>query len=410
MSAASTGVPSVQQAQSARQRALGSPTSTNGEALAALSFVACNLPNMQTLGRTEFTFAPNPAATGDSRRAEILSDPGFGKHFTDHMVSITWTADRGWHEAAVRPYGPISMDPASAVLHYAQSIFEGLKAYRHGDGSIYTFRPEANAARFQRSARRLALPELPADTFVEAIDALVTTDQNWVSDKAEQSLYLRPIMFASEVFLGVKPAGHVTFLVIASPAGAYFKGGLKPVRIWLSEEYTRASPGGTGAAKCAGNYAASLIAQQEAIANGCDQVVFVDAVERKWVEELGGMNLYFVHADGTIRTPALSGSILEGVTRDSIRMLAADLGHQVEETRISIDDWRDGVASGAITEVFACGTAAVITPVGSLHWRGGEQPMSTEGTGPVTTAIRRALLDIQHGAAPDKHGWLHKVC
>jgi branched-chain amino acid aminotransferase len=365
---------------------------------------------MQTIGRTEFTFQPNPAAAGDARRAEILADPGFGKYFTDHMVAITWTADRGWHEPTVRPYGPISMDPASAVLHYAQAIFEGLKAYRHADGSIFTFRPESNAARFQRSAQRLALPELPAQMFVGAIDALVTTDQNWVPSRPEQSLYLRPFMFASEVFLGVKPAGHVTFLVIASPAGAYFKGGLKPVRIWLSEEYTRASPGGTGAAKCAGNYAASLIAQQEAIANGCDQVVFLDAVERRWIEELGGMNLYFVHADGSIRTPALTGSILEGVTRDSIGKLAADLGHRVEETRISIDDWRDGVASGAITEVFACGTAAVITPVGSLHWRGGDQPMAGAGIGPVTTAIRHALLEIQHGHAPDKHGWLHKVC
>jgi branched-chain amino acid aminotransferase len=362
------------------------------------------------LGSTEFALHRNPAPVSAARRAEILADPGFGKYFTDHLVQVTWTADLGWHDASVRPYGPISMDPASAVLHYAQSIFEGLKAYRHADGSIVTFRPEANAARFQRSARRMALPELPEQMFVDAIDTLVTTDRDWIPDRAEHSLYVRPIMFASEVFLGVKPAGHVTFLVIASPAGAYFKGGLKPVKIWLSEEYTRAALGGTGAAKCAGNYAASLVAQSEAIANGCDQVVFLDAVERCWVEELGGMNLYFVHSDGTIRTPALSGSILEGVTRDSLMALSGDLGHRVEETRISIDDWRDGVASGAITEVFACGTAAVITPVGSLHWRGGEQPMCGDEPGPVTTALRRALLDIQYGLAPDKHGWLHKVC
>ncbi len=359
---------------------------------------------------TEFARLPHPAPASVARRAEILADPGFGKYFTDHMVTVTWTADGGWHDAQIRPYGPIAMDPATAALHYAQSIFEGLKAYRHGDGTINLFRPEANAARFQRSAHRLALPQLPAEIFIDAIDLLVTTDAAWVPSKAEQSLYLRPLMFASEVFLGVKPAGHVTFLVIASPAGAYFKGGLKPVRIWLSEEYTRAALGGTGAAKCAGNYAASLIAQQEAIANGCDQVVFLDAVERRWVEELGGMNLYFVHSDGSIKTPALTGSILEGVTRDSIRSIAGDLGHRVEEVRLSIDDWRDGVASGAITEVFACGTAAVITPVGSLVWRGGEQPHSGEGAGPVTTAIRTALLDVQYGKAPDKHGWLHKVC
>jgi branched-chain amino acid aminotransferase len=372
--------------------------------------VPSNVKHMQTIGRTEFAVHPNPAPVGDARRAEILAEPGFGKYFTDHLVSVTWTADRGWHDATVRAYGPISMDPASAVLHYAQAIFEGLKAYRQPDGSIATFRPEANAARFQRSARRIALPELPEQLFVDAIDTLVTTDQNWVPARTEHSLYIRPIMFASEVFLGVKPAGHVTFLVIASPAGAYFKGGLKPVKIWLSEEYTRAALGGTGAAKCAGNYAASLVAQSEAITNGCDQVVFLDAIERRWVEELGGMNLYFVHADGTIRTPALSGSILEGVTRDSLMALAGDLGYPVEELRISIDDWRAGVASGAITEVFACGTAAVITPVGSLHWRGAEQPMPGEAPGPVTTALRRALLDVQYGLAPDTHGWLHKVC
>jgi branched-chain amino acid aminotransferase len=344
------------------------------------------------------------------RREEILKDPGFGKYFTDHMVSVTWTAENGWHGGQLKPYGPLSMDPAAAVLHYAQSIFEGLKAYRHADGTIHTFRPDANAARFARSAQRLALPPLPTDIFIDAIDLLVSTDADWVPSAPEQSLYLRPLMFASEVFLGVKPAGHVTFLVIASPAGAYFKGGLKPVRIWLSEEYTRAALGGTGAAKCAGNYAASLVAQQEAIAEGCDQVVFLDAVERKWVEELGGMNLYFVQSDGSIRTPALTGSILEGVTRDSIMSIAGDLGHRVEEARISIDDWRDGVASGQITEVFACGTAAVVTPVGSLVWRGGEQPHNTEGAGPVTSAIRQALLDVQYGKAPDKHGWLHKVC
>ncbi len=365
---------------------------------------------MTTLGSLEFTVTANPAPAPEARRAEILANPGFGKFFTDHMVTVTHTPEDGWHDATLKAYGPISMDPASAVLHYAQSIFEGLKAYRHADGSVVTFRPESNAARFQRSARRLALPELPAEIFVDAIDLLVRTDAAWVPGRPEQSLYLRPLMFASEVFLGVKPASHVTFLVIASPAGAYFPRGLKPVSIWLSEEYTRAAQGGTGAAKCAGNYAASLVAQSEAIANGCDQVAFLDAVERKWVEELGGMNLYFVHADGRISTPALTGSILEGVTRDSIMTLAADLGHRVEEDRISIDDWRTGVQTGEIVEVFACGTAAVVTPVGKLAWRGGELPMGDGDPGPVTTAIRTALLDIQSGKAPDKHAWLHHVC
>jgi branched-chain amino acid aminotransferase len=359
--------------------------------------------------RLEFAVQLNDAPVPDERRAEILANPGFGKVFTDHMVSVRWTPDAGWHDGQLRPYGPLSIDPATATLHYAQSIFEGLKAYRQPDGGVKTFRPDANARRFQRSARRLALPELPVDVFVDAVDLLVRTDEGWVPSQGEQSLYVRPFMFASEVFLGVRPAADVSFLVIASPAGAYFPQGLKPVSIWLSEEYTRAAPGGTGAAKCAGNYAASLIAHQEALAEGCDQVAFLDAVERRWVEELGGMNLYFVQDDGSIATPELSGSILEGVTRDSLLTLADDLGHKVEERRISIDDWREGVSSGRITEVFACGTAAVITPVGLLKWRGGELAMGDGAPGPVTTELRTALLDIQHGRAEDTYGWMHQV-
>jgi branched-chain amino acid aminotransferase len=374
-----------------------------------------NVRAMTSVETLAFSLTPNPAPVPDERRAEIVAKPGFGKFFTDHMVSITWTPQAGWHDAQIKPYGPLSLDPATSVLHYAQSIFEGLKAYHQPDGSVRTFRPEQNAARFQRSARRMALPELPADVFVEAIDRLVTIDRGWIPTAPEHSLYLRPLMFASEVFLGVKPAAEVTFLVIASPAGAYFPQGLKPVSIWVSEEYTRAALGGTGAAKCAGNYAASLIAQQEAIAHGCEQVVFLDAVERRWIEELGGMNLYFVHADGRIVTPALTGSILEGVTRDSILTIAGDLGHQVAEEKVSLQDWRDGVASGAITEIFACGTAAVVTPVGLLRWRDGhagsaEQPIGDGEPGPVTARIRKALLDVQHGHAPDVHNWMHDVC
>jgi branched-chain amino acid aminotransferase len=370
---------------------------------------AGNLRSMTADARLEVAVRLNDAPVPDERRAEILANPGFGKVFTDHMVSVRWTPDAGWHDAELRPYGPLSLDPATAALHYAQSIFEGLKAYRQPDGGVKTFRPDANARRFQRSAHRLALPELPVDLFIDAVDLLVRTDQAWVPSEGEQSLYLRPFMFASEVFLGVRPAADVSFLVIASPAGAYFPHGLKPVSIWLSEDYTRAAPGGTGAAKFAGNYAASLIAQQEGLAQGCDQVAFLDAVERRWVEELGGMNLYFVQDDGSIATPELTGTILEGVTRDSLLTLADDLGHKVEERRISIDDWREGVTSGRITEVFACGTAAVITPVGLLKWRGGELPMGSGEPGPVTTRLRSALLDIQHGRAEDEYGWMHTV-
>ncbi|HLR84693.1 MAG TPA: branched-chain amino acid aminotransferase [Nocardioidaceae bacterium] len=355
----------------------------------------------------------NPTPATPERRAEILADPGFGTYFTDHMFMSEWTPDGGWQDPRVVAYGPLSVDPATAVLHYAQEIFEGLKAYAHPDGSVKTFRPYSNAARMRRSAGRLALPEVPDELFVGAIDSLVHTDAAWVPTGEETSLYIRPFMFASEVFLGVRPAHHVTFSVIASPAGAYFAGGVKPVSIWLSSEYARAGSGGTGAAKCGGNYAASLLPQSRAAEHGCDQVVFLDDVEHRWVEELGGMNLYFVHDDGTIVTPELSGSILEGITRDSIKTLAADLGYQIVERRVDIDEWREGVRNGRITEVFACGTAAVLTPVGTLKWADGDgvaEVRSSSGDGgKVTMAIRDALVDIQYGRADDRHGWMHTV-
>jgi branched-chain amino acid aminotransferase len=351
---------------------------------------------------------PTTDPVSPERLAEILDSPGFGKHFTDHMFRCEWTPDRGWHEPRVTPYAPLSLDPATAVLHYAQEIFEGMKAYRHEDGSVWTFRPEENAARMVRSARRLALPELPVDTFVASVDALVRADERWVPQPAgEKSLYVRPFMFASEAFLGVRPAQHVTYLVIASPAGAYFPRGVAPVSIWLSEDYTRAGRGGMGAAKTGGNYASSLVAQQEAGEQGCDQVVFLDAGEGRYVEELGGMNLYFVQDDGTIVTPETSGTILEGITRSSIIELCGKLGHHVEERPISIDEWRDGVGSGRISEVFACGTAAVVTPVGRLKWRGGEA--GADRTGPVTAQVRTALVDLQYGRAEDTFGWMHRV-
>ena len=344
----------------------------------------------------------------DARLAEILAEPGFGNHFSDHMLTIEWTPDAGWHAGRIEPYGPLSLDPATAVLHYAQETFEGMKAYRHEDGSIWSFRPEENAARMERSSHRLALPVLPVDDFVAAVDALVTVDQRWVPDnEGEKSLYVRPFMFASEAFLGVRPAQHVTFMVIASPAGAYFKGGVRPVTLWLSEEYTRAGRGGMGAAKTGGNYASSLLPQREAIEQGCDQVVFLDSQELRYVEELGGMNMYFVHADGRIVTPE-TGTILEGITRASIIELAGKMGLQVEERKFDIDEWRDGVASGEVTEVFACGTAAVVTPVGSLKWDGGETGLPAK-TGEVATQIRQALVDIQFGRADDTFGWMHRI-
>ncbi|SEO69908.1 branched-chain amino acid aminotransferase [Actinacidiphila rubida] len=351
---------------------------------------------------------PSSHPLADAEREAILASPGFGRHFTDHMVTIRWTEGRGWHDAELVPYAPLSIDPANMTLHYAQTIFEGLKAYRQPDGSVATFRPEANAERFQASARRLAMPELPVETFIAACDALVRQDKAWVPSQGEASLYLRPFMFASEVGLGVRPANEYLFLVIASPAGAYFSGGVKPVSVWLSEEYVRAAPGGTGAAKTGGNYAASLVAQAQAIEHGCDQVVWLDAIERCWIEEMGGMNLYFVYGDRIV-TPELSGSLLPGITRDSLLNIAADLGYEVSEGRISVEDWKRGNEDGTLTEVFACGTAAVITPVGSVKSTRADWSVADGQPGEVTMRLRSALLDIQTGRSADAHTWMHPL-
>ena len=321
-----------------------------------------------------FTRALNPSPVPDGRRAEILSAPGFGRHFTDHMILIDYR-DGEWRDARVVPYGPFSIDPATMVLHYAQEIFEGLKAYAQPDGSVASFRPQANAARMNKSADRLGMPRLPEDLFIASLHELIDVDRAWVPTGDEASLYLRPFMFATEVGLGVRPSNAYVYAVIASPAGAYFAGGIKPVSVWWSTEYVRAAPGGMGAAKTGGNYAASLAAQAQAAAEGCDQVVWLDAVERRWVEEMGGMNLFFVFgsgADAEVVTPELSGSLLPGVTRDSLLQLAKDKGYRTAERRISTDEWAKKVESGELTEVFACGTAAVITPVGSVkHAEGG---------------------------------------
>jgi branched-chain amino acid aminotransferase len=357
---------------------------------------------------------PSDHPASPAERDAVLADPGFGRHFTDNMVRATWTKSDGWHDARLEAYGPVTLDPATNFMHYGQAIFEGLKAYRHDDGSIKTFRPMQNAERFANSARRLAMAELPTELFIGSIEALVRQDRDWVPSGQEKSLYLRPFMIATEVGLGVRPADRYEYLLIASPAGAYFPRGLKPVSVWLSDDYVRAAPGGTGEAKCAGNYAASLVAQAEAAQHGCDQVVWLDAVERRWIEEMGGMNLYFVLGEGDsarIVTPALTGSLLPGITRSSLLTVASDLGIRADEGRISVDDWRDGCASGEISEVFACGTAAVITPVGEVKSRtSGAWTVGEGGTGPVTARLRQALLDIQTGATPDTHNWLHAVC
>jgi len=355
-----------------------------------------------------FIIQPHPAPISADARVAVLENPGFGTNFTDHMVTVEWTESRGWHDATIGPRQPIPLDPAAAVLHYAQEIFEGLKAYVQADGSIALFRPDANARRFNDSARRLAMPELPESVFVEAIERLVQIDRDWIPGGEGASLYLRPFMIATEAFLGVRPAKQYKFIVIASPAGNYFKSGAPAVSIWVSD-YTRAAPGGTGAAKCGGNYAASLVPQAEAIARGHDQVVFLDAAEHKWIEELGGMNLYFVFEDGTLLTPALSGTILPGITRDSLLTLAREEGLNVQEGRYSFDQWRADAESGRLVETFACGTAAVVTPVGKVAGRDGEFTIGGGGPGQLTGKLKARLVAIQRGEAPDTHGWIRKI-
>ncbi len=355
-----------------------------------------------------FAHVPHPAPTAEAVRSGLVADPGFGKIFSDHMVTIEWTEGQGWHSATLGPRQPIALDPAAAVLHYAQEIFEGLKAYRLADGTMALFRPEANARRFNASAQRLAMPELPEDLFIEAIRQLVAVDADWFPTVEGGSLYLRPFMIATEAFLGVRPAKEYKFIVIASPAGNYFKSGAPAVSIWVSD-YTRAAPGGTGAAKCGGNYAASLVPTAEAFAKGHDQVLFLDAAEHRWVEELGGMNLFFVMADGRIVTPPLTGTILPGVTRNSLLQLAAEEGLQVSEEPYSLDQWRADAASGALLETFACGTAAVVTPVGKVAGRDGEFTIGSGGPGQITQKLRSRLVSIQRGEAPDPHGWVVKL-
>ena len=345
-------------------------------------------------------------------RESYLAEPGFGRYFTDHMVLAEWNQSSGWADAQVCAYGPLSMDPASMVFHYGQEIFEGMKAYSQPDGSIALFRPDANGLRFIKSAARIALPELPVADFVACVSKLVEIDSAWVPRKIGESLYIRPFMIATEVGLGVRPSNKALFSVIATPAAAYFNAE-KAVTVWISTEYVRAALGGTGEAKCGGNYAASLLAQQQAAKEGCDQVVWLDAKERRWVEEMGGMNLYFVKGrgkDATIFTPKLTGTLLPGITRDSVLTVAKDLGYKTEEGMINIDQWRDGVASGEITEIFACGTAAVIAPVGIAKSAAGTWVTGDGAPGEITMQIRNHLLGIQHGTIEDKHGWMRKVC
>ncbi len=369
------------------------------------SILRSELEDLVALFEVTSTDTPTP----DAMREAALEHPKFGTVFTDHMARISWRQADGWVNRRIEKYGPLQLDPATAVLHYAQEIFEGMKAYKHADGSVWTFRPEENAARFARSAHRLALPALSVDDFIGSITALVRTDLAWVPSGEDSSLYLRPFMFASEPFLGVRPAAQVEYLVIASPVGPYFAGGVKPVSIWVSEDYHRAGPGGTGAAKCGGNYASSLLPQVEAQQHGCDQVCFLDSTTNSYLEELGGMNVFVVMADGSVHTPELTGSILEGVTRSSILRLVADQGREVVERRIPLAELVAGMADGTVREVFACGTAAVVTPIGRLAGGTFDSKVADGEPGELTMAIRNQLTDIQYGRAADRHGWMRRL-
>ena len=359
----------------------------------------------------KINFKPKSNPVSDADREAKLAEGGFGKHYTDNMIIAEWDEKTGWGDANLVPYGPLTLDPATSVLHYGQEIFEGLKAYSQPDGGVSLFRPQANAERFNRSAERLALPTIPVEDFVNTVKELVKHESKWVPKQIGEALYIRPFMIATEVGLGVRPSNHATYLVITTPAGAYFNPN-KAVSVWISTEFVRAAPGGTGAAKFGGNYAGSLLAQKQAANEGCDQVVWLDSQERKWIEEMGGMNLYFIKGkgkDATVFTPKLTGTLLAGITRDSILSVAKDLGYKVEEGMISTDDWRDGVQSGEITEIFACGTAAVVSPIGTAKSAQGTWVVGDGNPGPITMQIRETLLGIQHGTIADKHGWNVRV-
>lgn len=359
--------------------------------------------------KTGIAFEPTSKPVPVEERARMLVDPGFGRVFTDHMAVIEYDEEQGWHGARITARHPFKMDPASPVLHYAQEIFEGMKAYRRPNGRAALFRPEANARRFAKSAIRMAMPPLPEEMFLDSVRELVRVDREWIPEKEDGSLYLRPFMIASGSFLGMRSSTQFIYAAIASSVGAYFKGNSQSVSLWVTREYVRAAPGGTGEAKCGGNYAGSLVAQAEAIRQGCDQVVFLDAIERRWVEELGGMNVFFVFDDGSIQTPPLDGTILHGVTRDSLLRLARDMGINVREERYSIDQWKTDAESGRLTEAFACGTAAVVTPIGRVKGVDGEFSIGGQSSGPLTMRLRSALVDIQRGISPDPYGWIHEI-
>ncbi|MDT0477787.1 branched-chain amino acid aminotransferase [Streptomyces sp. DSM 41014] len=342
--------------------------------------------------------------------SRVVEHPGHGESFTEHMISIDWTEGRGWSEARMTPLQELSVHPGMIGLHYGQVAYEGLKAHRRTDGSMGVWRPRDHALRFQRSCRRLAMPELPVETFVAAVDQLVLADESSLSGDPSHSIYLRPIMFGTDTSLMLRRSRNYRFLLMAFVAGGFFGDGIESVSVYASHTYSRAFPGGTGDVKIAGNYAPSFLAQREAEAAGCQQVLWLDAVERRYLEEMGGMNIFLVRGHGPqaqVVTPRLTGTLLPGITRDTILTLAERLGHQPVEERISLEQWRTECERGVMSEAFACGTAAVVTPVCTVVDRGTTWTIGDGKPGPVTLALRTALTDLHHGSAPDPDGWLH---
>ena len=333
---------------------------------------------------------------------------GFGTHFTDHMFLMDYSKEKGWHNPRIAPYGPLTLDPSTMVFHYGQAIFEGLKAYRTKDDNIQLFRPQANLARFNNSARRLCIPPIDEEFGLTCLKKLVDLERAWVPKTDGTSLYIRPTIIAADPFLGVRASFTYTYFIILSPVGAYYPEGFAPVKIWVSMSHVRAVPGGVGDAKTAGNYAASLYAGEKAHQNGYTQVLWLDGVERRYVEEVGSMNIFFV-INGELVTPSLTGSILPGVTRDSVLKLAKHWNMPVSERRVSIDELFEAHAQGRLDECFGTGTAAVISPVGELRYKESTISISGGKVGPVAQKFYDAITDIQYGRSADPFGWIVPV-
>ncbi len=357
----------------------------------------------------EFPLTPNPAPASDSERARLMDSPSFGTVFTDHMVRASWSEGEGWGERGVVPMGDVPVHPGASGLNYGQQVFEALKGYHGDDGVLRLMRPDRNAVRFQASAERIALPPLPVRDFVGALEALVTVDRAWVPKEAGASLYLRPVMFGSEPWLAVRPSRHAQFVLLASPVGPYFPSGVRPISVWVAQGYHRAVLGGTGEAKAGGNYGAAMLPQSQAEEHGCDQVLFLDAHADEFIEELGAMNVVVVMADGSVATPRLTGTILEGITRDSVLALLRNEGRAVEERDISIEELRAGVANRTVAEVFACGTAAAIVPIGRLVSPDFELTVGDGEPGAETMRVRERLIGVQYGRVEDLFGWMRPV-